>query len=145
VAHYADTSFLVSLYAQDVFSSRAHTWLAKNPVALSLTEFGRTELRNALARLAFTGAIMAPQHAAAWQMVETDLSQGRLLAVAVSWPAVFAQAELLVANHTAQLGARTLDVLHVASAQSLGAVDFVSFDSRQAALARAAGLTWHLP
>jgi predicted nucleic acid-binding protein len=145
VAHYADTSFLVSLYVQDAFSGRALTWLAKNPVALPLTEFGRTELRNALARLAFTGAITPSQHTAAWQMVEADLSHGRLLAASPSWPGLFERAERLVADHTAQLGTRTLDVLHVASAQSLGAVDFVSFDSRQAVLARAAGLVWHLP
>lgn len=145
MAHYADTSFLVSLYVQDAFSGRAQAWLAKNPVALALTEFGRTELRNALARLAFTGAITVPQHAAAWQMVEADLSQSRLLAISPSWPLVFAEAELLVANHTAQLGTRTLDVLHVAIARNLGAIDFISFDSRQAAFARAAGLIWQLP
>ncbi|MEY2880725.1 MAG: hypothetical protein RLZZ15_3105 [Verrucomicrobiota bacterium] len=145
MAHYADTSFLASLYARDAFSGPAQAWLARNPVALPLTEFGRTELRNALTRLAFTGAITAPQLAAAWQLVETDLSQGRLRARAPSWPAVFAQAERLVAGHTAQLGTRTLDVLHVASALALGATDFVSFDPRQAALAQAVGLTWHRP
>jgi len=145
VAYYADTSFLVSLYVQDAGSGRAHAWLAKNPVALPLTEFGRAELRNAIARLAFTGAITAHQHTAAWQMVEADLSQGRLLAVSPSWAGLFARAELLVAEHTAHLGTRTLDVLHVACAQSLGARDFVSFDSRQNSLARAAGLAWHLP
>lgn len=145
MAHYADTSFLVSLYVQDAFSSRAQAWLANNPVALALTEFGRTELRNALARLAFTGAITAPQLAAAWQLVEADLAQGRLNATSASWPVVFALAEQLIASHTAQLGARTLDVLHVALAQNLGATDFVSFDSRQTALARVVGLTCHLP
>jgi hypothetical protein len=57
VAYYADTSFLVSLYMQDAFSGRAQAWLAMHPVALPLTDFGRTELRNALARLAFAGAV----------------------------------------------------------------------------------------
>lgn len=145
MAHYADTSFLVSLYVQDACSSRAHAWLANNPVALPLTDFGRAELRNALARLAFTGAITAAQLAAAWRLVEADLSQGRLQASSPPWPAVFAQAEQMAANHTAQLGTRTLDVLHVVSALALGAADFVSFDSRQARLAQAAGLIWHQP
>jgi hypothetical protein len=145
VSVYADTSFLVSLYARDGFSRRAHAWLANHPVPLMLTEFGRTELRNALARLEFTRAISVRQHAAAWQTVQADLEQGRLLTSRPAWPAVFAQADILVANHTAQLGTRTLDVLHVASAQNLGASDFVSFDSRQAALAQAVGLVWHLP
>ena len=145
MAHYADTSFLVSLYVRDAFSVPAQTWLTTNRVALPLTEFGRTELRNALTRLAFTGTLTAPQLAAAWQLVETDLNQGRPLACAPAWPAVFAAAERLVAGHTVQLGTRTLDVVHVASALALGATDFVSFDSRQAALAQAAGLAWHRP
>jgi hypothetical protein len=41
VAHYADTSFLVSLYVQDAFSGRAHAWLVRNPVALPLTALAR--------------------------------------------------------------------------------------------------------
>jgi predicted nucleic acid-binding protein len=77
--------------------------------------------------------------------VEADLAAGRLLASSLAWPDVFAQAARLSENHSPQLGTRTLDVLHVASAQSLGAVDFVSFDLRQANLARAVGLIWHLP
>jgi predicted nucleic acid-binding protein len=145
VAHYADTSFLVSLYVRDAFSTPAQTWLAGNPVALPLTEFGRTELRNAIARLAFTRAITAPQSAAAWQLVEADLNQGRLFACAPSWPVVFSRAERLIAAHTPQLGTRTLDVVHVASALALGATDFVSFDPRQAVLAQAAGLKWQRP
>jgi predicted nucleic acid-binding protein len=145
VVHYADTSFLVSLYVRDAFSAPAQAWLASNPVALPLTEFGRTELRSALTRLAFTGAITATQLAASWQLLEADLAHGRLLACAPSWPTVFARAERLVAAHTVQLGTRTLDVVHVASALALGATDFVSFDPRQAALAQAAGLAWHRP
>ncbi len=145
MAHYADTSFLVSLYVRDAFSGPAQAWLASNPVALPLTEFGRTELRNALTRLAFTGGITTSQLAAAWLLVETDLNQGRLLACAPSWSAVFAESERLVAAHTTRLGTRTLDVVHVASALALGATDFVSFDPRQATLAQAAGLAWHRP
>ena len=76
MAHYADTSFLVSLYVRDAFSVPAQAWLTTHRVALPLTEFGRTELRNALTRLAFTGTLTAPQLAAAWQLVETDLNQG---------------------------------------------------------------------
>lgn len=40
----------------------------------------------------------------------------------------------------ADLGTRTLDVLHVASAVALGAQRFVTYDIRQAALAKAVGL-----
>jgi uncharacterized protein len=145
VAHYADTSFLASLYVQDAFSMRAQAWLAGHPVSLPLTAFGRTELRNALARLAFTGALTAREITVAWQSLETDLQQGRLRLQALVWEDVFVRAEQLTASHTAQLGTRTLDVLHVAAAIAVGATTFVSFDARQAALAQGAGLVWCLP
>ncbi len=145
MAHHADTSFLASLYVQDAFSSRAHAWLTAQQTALPLTGFGRTELHNAIARLMFTGALTAPEGSAAWQTVETDLQQSRLRATVLSWDDVFVRADQLTARHTAQLGTRTLDILHVAAALELGAREFVSFDTRQADLAQAAGLVWCLP
>ncbi len=42
--------------------------------------------------------------------------------------------------HTMELGCRTLDVLHVACAIQLSPEVFVSFDSRQRALAERVGL-----
>ena len=42
--------------------------------------------------------------------------------------------------HSEKLGTRSLDILHVASALVLGSTSFVTFDRRQAALARASGL-----
>jgi hypothetical protein len=36
---------------------------------------------------------------------------------------------------------RTLDIIHVAAALAVGAKEFVTFDSRQAAVATRAGLT----
>ena len=43
--------------------------------------------------------------------------------------------------HSATLGCRTLDIIHVAAALVIGAREFITFDGRQAALARQAGLT----
>ncbi|MCW5559245.1 MAG: type II toxin-antitoxin system VapC family toxin [Verrucomicrobiae bacterium] len=141
----ADTSFLASLYVQDVFNHRAQAWLARHPASLPLTGFGRAELRNALARLVFTGALTSQDGAAAWQMVEADLRFGRLQTRSLLWDDVFVQAEHLAVGHTAQIGTRTLDVLHVASALVSGCREFVSFDARQATLAQAAGLVWCSP
>ncbi|MGH9491039.1 MAG: PIN domain-containing protein [Terriglobales bacterium] len=56
-------------------------------------------------------------------------------------PRAFADAERLAARYTPTLGTRTLDMLHVACARSLKAILFITFDPRQAALARAVGLT----
>jgi predicted nucleic acid-binding protein len=53
---------------------------------------------------------------------------------------VFELAAELSREHTSKLGTRTLDVLHVASAVTLGSRIFVTYDDGQAALAKAARL-----
>jgi predicted nucleic acid-binding protein len=69
-----------------------------------------------------------------------DLAAGVLAHAAVAWPEVLWEAERLSAGHSETMGTRSLDILHVASALVLGAEQFVTFDTRQGALARAAGL-----
>lgn len=49
-------------------------------------------------------------------------------------------ADELGERHTAELGVRNSDLLHVAAAVSLKATIFLTCDQRQLALARAAGL-----
>ncbi len=44
------------------------------------------------------------------------------------------------AAHTAAMGTRATDILHVAAACAAGVKDFYTFDVKQAALARKAGL-----
>ena len=142
---YADTSFLVSLYVQDASSGRAQAWLSAHPTALPLTAFARIELRNAIAQLVFRGQLTPQESAAAWQLIEADAAQGRLQPVFVPWTAILAKAEQLTAQHSARIGVRTLDILHVASALQLGATEFVSFDLRQGDLAKTVALDWHNP
>jgi predicted nucleic acid-binding protein len=55
-------------------------------------------------------------------------------------PEAYELARSLSRRHTAKLGTRSLDVLHVASALILGPDSFFSFDERQRELARAEGL-----
>ena len=58
----------------------------------------------------------------------------------VKWLGAFRLAARLSEPRSATTGARSLDILHVAAAKSLRAVEFVSFDTRQRALALTAGL-----
>ena len=53
---------------------------------------------------------------------------------------VHSRGEILARQHAAALGIRTLDILHVAAAVLLGALDFVTGDRRQASLAESIGL-----
>jgi len=71
---------------------------------------------------------------------DTDVRDGRLTVLDVLWRRTLELAAELSAQHTAALGTRTLDVLHVAAAVTLEVKRFVSYDNRQAALAKAVGL-----
>jgi hypothetical protein len=58
----------------------------------------------------------------------------------VKWPAALRIAASLSDHHSAVVGTRSLDILHVAAAKLLHTDEFVSFDIRQRTLAAAAGL-----
>ena len=77
---------------------------------------------------------------AAEASLTADLAAGIVIATALPVAAVLPVARQLTARHTALVGARAYDVFHVAAALHLNATRFLSFDTRQLALARAAGL-----
>lgn len=63
-----------------------------------------------------------------------------LVYTSVPWTEAFRHAEQLAATHTETLGVRSFGLLHVGLAVSLGATEFLTFDARQASLAKAVGL-----
>jgi predicted nucleic acid-binding protein len=77
---------------------------------------------------------------AAWVSLGQDLRSGRLLKMAVNWTVAFRIASQISDHHSAIIGTRSLDVLHVATAKSLRTTEFVSFDVRQRKTAMAVGL-----
>jgi hypothetical protein len=105
-----------------------------------LTALQALEVRNALNLGIFRQLFSAIDAAAASANMEQDLRGGRLIKKALNWPLVFRVASLLSNRHSATVGTRSLDVLHVAAARCLRAAEFISFDSRQRALATAVGL-----
>jgi len=137
---YADTSFLFSLVLHDANTTATVAYLAKHPTALVLTSWQRCELHNAIRLSVFRGICSAPDAAQALVRIEADLTDGNLVETPLTWPDVLALAETLGAKHTATLGVRSLDLLHVAAAGSLRAKRFLTCDGRQLALARAAGI-----
>jgi predicted nucleic acid-binding protein len=66
---------------------------------------------------------------------------GRLVRMTVKWPDAFRATLKLSGRHAAKTGTRSLDILHIASAKALRVNELATFDSRQLALAAAAGLT----
>ena len=139
VAH-ADTSFLFSLYGNDANSPQARSIGDALKTPFAFTPLHRHELRNAF-RLAVFRRVMTPERCrAVLAGIEVDTKTGALVETPVAWAEVYAQAEALSAAHTETLGTRAFDVLHVAAAAALGVKDFYTFDARQKALAKKAGM-----
>ena len=137
---YADTGFLCSLYAPDAHSRRAAARMSLVALPLPVTWLHQLELRNALRLRVFRAEITVAQRDASLNALLADLASGVLAVAAPPLGEVTREAERLSAMYSETLGTRSLDILHVASALVLGVPQFNTFDLRQAALAKAAGL-----
>lgn len=145
IVAYADSSFLARIYTPHPDSDKALKWMqnAKNP--LPFTPLHRLELRNAVRLRVFRGEITIEQRKLALLEIESDLNSAILQHLPIPWTEAFRASEELGATHTEALGVRSIALLHVGMALSLKAKEFLTFDARQAGLAKAAGFrvrTW---
>jgi hypothetical protein len=115
-------------------------WRAKVKGPLAVTHHGRVEIINGICLAAFRGYISAEATSDALASFDEDFAETRYLQADLLWRAALRRAGDLSRNHTATLGCRSLDVLHVACALELGRIDFLTFDRRQQKLAVAAGM-----
>ena len=135
---YSDTAFLVSLYGRDANSLVARQLLPSQPAFL-LTPLGDAEFVNALALLVFRNYWSRSEASAVMDRFRQERSAGVFRAVPFTLE-MWDKASELSRLHTAAMGTRTLDVLHVAAALLLEPDVFFTFDQRQAKLARAVRL-----
>jgi predicted nucleic acid-binding protein len=135
---YADTGFLISLYGRDANSLDARQ-LASSQPALLLTPLGETEFINAVESNVFRRDWSRFEGTAVMNQFLHQQRVGVFRAVPLP-PETWDKASELSRLHTAAIGTRTLDVLHVASALLLKPDVFFSFDKRQARLAKAVRL-----
>jgi predicted nucleic acid-binding protein len=137
---YADTSFLVSLYGRDPLSPAALDEVQTHKPILVLTPFVEVEFTNATELRVFHKEWTPPEARAVLEEFVQDLSSGILKTQPL--PAeVFGLARRLSRRHTAKVGTRSLDLIHVASAILLRPDVFYSFDERQRKIAATEGLT----
>jgi len=135
-----DTSFLVSLYGQDIHTPRAEAALRKlnNPLQVSpLNEF---EFGNALQLLVFRKLTRPPEAAAIAALFQADIAEGRVVSNPCNLASAIVEAKRITAFRTASGGHRAFDVLHVAAALQMEATLFLSFDANQRKLAEKEGL-----
>ena len=98
------------------------------------------EVKNAIRLKAFRGEITLAEMNQSIGAFDQDTASVRWQKAAYDVAQVEQKTEDLSAAHSAQLGCRTLDIIHVAAALLIGCKDFVTFDPRQSALARQLGL-----
>ena len=137
---YFDSSIVTKWYLPEPDSADSLRLRARFAPPAILTHLHRVELVTAWHLKVFRREITKDIVEQAWGHVEDDITAGLWELPAYDLVDVHAHAEALSRQHTARVGARSLDILHVAAAIVLGASAFVTHDDRQARLAKAAGL-----
>ncbi len=144
--HYADTSFLCSIYREQDRSPTADRLRANLNEPLHYTSLLEFEFLQAIElqvwlfsndRTRGYSRNEANRMIADW---ESDIGTGINRLVPFDMSAVLSLSKSLSLRHTANGGHRTLDIFHIATAVHLGAKKFLTFDARQRVLAGHAGL-----
>lgn len=137
---YVDTSVLVKLYFREELSREASNWLKKNNQAIPLTRFHELEFTNAIQLKRFRSEITEDETRVITTRFEEHEKHGIFYRPQLDWSALFNYAVDLSKKHSATVGARSLDILHIASALAVKAEKFLTVDGRQTEVAKLAGL-----
>ena len=142
-ANYADTGILLKSYVLEPDSNEAELTLREMGAPFCYSQIHGLEISNAIRLKVFRREITAVQASAAVRAFRADLDKGLLERSAAPLPAIFLRAEKLSEKHSAKLGTRSLDLLHVAAALESGCKRFASLDARQRECARLETLELH--
>ncbi|HVP56390.1 MAG TPA: type II toxin-antitoxin system VapC family toxin [Candidatus Eisenbacteria bacterium] len=136
---YADSSLFVALYLPEAHSGEALRRIGEGK-RIWLTPLHRVEWSQAIAQHVFRRIISSEQATKVYSAFEANRKSNMLVEANVPEEA-FERAVQLAREYGPQMGMRTLDTLHIASALELGAKEFWSFDERQKGLAKTVGLS----
>jgi len=137
---YFDSAIIVKLYVREATSPDAIRLVGAYAAPYVLTQWQALEVKNAIRLKAFRSEVTVAEMNQSIAAFEQDIATGRWQRPAYTAATIEQKADELSAGHSAILGCRTLDIIHVAAAVVLGAKEFVTFDTRQGALAKQAGL-----
>lgn len=136
---YLDSSLVVSLYSVDANSPAATSAIGTVAGPLWITHLGELEIINALRLRAFRKQVTLDEAERSIANFNLDLQYG-VYELKPLEESAFQAALSMSRTHTAQLGIRTADLLHIAAARSLGASHFFSFDTQQRKVAESVGM-----
>lgn len=147
---YADSSFILRLVTGEVDSPQVIAEYRRlGAPKLFYLPLHVLEVRNAILQRAFhqrrsiasgERAHVARERDTALSRLEHLVARHMLLEVELDLGAAINRATKLSSAHTERIGARAIDLLHVASALTLECEQFLTTDSRQAQLAKAEGM-----
>jgi len=137
---YFDSAIIVKLYVKEANSPDAIRLVGAYVAPYCLTQWQALEVKNAIRLKAFRKDITAAEMTQSIAALEQDIAAGRWQRPVYETARVEQKAEELSAMHSAILGCRTLDIIHVAAAVVIGTKEFVTFDGRQGSIAKQAGL-----
>jgi predicted nucleic acid-binding protein len=146
VIAFPDTSFLCAVYRRQDNSPQAAACFASLPEALHVSSLLLYEFRQSArfqvwlhGRDKSKGYPQADCERALADL-QSDLDTGAVVVASADWPDVHRLAERISKRRTIPGGHRGFDVLQVATAVHLGALEFLSFDANQRKLALAENL-----
>ena len=143
---YPDTSFLCAIYRTQDNSAQAISWRAAMQEPLHVTRLLLWEFRQSARFHAFRHShnrkVGYPLHEAEKMIsdLQEDIFHGLVMPIGIDLTDILFTAESLSRSRTYTGGHRSFDILHVATALTLGVSDFLTFDANQAALACSQGL-----
>ncbi len=148
---YADSGYILRVILGEAGAEQASAEYRRlgRPAAFYLS-LHALEVENGIRQRAFHEQRVLPSAArarirrerdAAFSRLAKFVKRGVLKEVALDMDSAMARARQLSAAHTDRVGARAIDLLHVACALLLESEVFLTFDQRQAELAKAEGLS----
>lgn len=143
---YPDTSLLCALYRAQDNTPQAIAYRSQMTEPLHVTRLLLWEFRQSVRFQAYRHAhnrqVGYPLDAATKMIADLheDLTHELLISVEVDLVDILFTAERISKSSTFTGGHRGFDILHVATALTLGASEFLTFDANQSALASSEGL-----
>ena len=141
--NYADTGILLKSYVEEANSCLADSILRSLGAPFFYSHLHEIEIPNAILLKVFRGEISQAQSETAIGAFRSDIDSGRLTRFSYDLAGVFSLAARLSYKHSAIIGSRSMDLLHIAAAIEAGCTHFASFDKRQRECAALEGLTIH--
>lgn len=137
---YLDTSAFLKLYVREAGSELVQDTVTSQTEPLPVWEVLEMELHNALQLKVFRSELTEKEATRQQSLFQRRKTKGFYFVPEICRSELMAEFRRLSEN-TPRMGCRTLDILHVACACQLKPDRFLSFDTRQIALAKAAGLS----